>query len=194
MLQLLPRSLHGSLSPSPRSPVDHPWAPAQGRTHLLPCPHPHHSCFPPVDFRQKVNVNPSSWARTCPSPSIPQLKCCLLSAWKYQPMLVSSIFPFSVFLRSPSFPQTLPWKPCHLQGGLIPPCSGSGVPAGEPRDPTCTLPPAHGRQPSPTTPWGAPGGWDMGHPKGLSCSPAQETCSRSQIPGEETCRLLWEKR
>lgn len=139
-----------------------------------------------------MNPYPRTW--TCPSPSIPQLKRCLLSAWKYQPVLVSSIFPFFLFLRFLSFLQNSPWQPRHLQGGPTPPCLGSGVPVGGQRGPICTLPPVHGMHPGPTSPWGAQGGWGTGPPKGLSCSPAQETCSQSQIPREETCRLLWEKR
>lgn len=97
----------------------------------------------------------------------------------------AGFFHFS-FLSFPSFPQTSPWKPCHLQGQPIPPWSGSGDPAGEQRGPTCTLPPPHGMHPSPTNPWGAPGGLGHGTSQRVKLLPKhRKPAAKARFPGRK---------
>lgn len=114
-------------------------------------------------------MDPSPWAWNCSSPFISWLKHRLLSAWKYQPMLVSSIFPFCLFLPFPKphhgSPDTSKDTPSHLGLALVTLLGSKGVPPA----------PSHlpmGCTPAPTAHGVPQGDWDMGHPKGLSYSPS----------------------
>lgn len=95
-------------------------------------------------------MDPSPWAWTCPSPSISRLKHRLLSAWKYQPMLVSSIFPFCLFLPFPKphhgSPATFKDTPSHLGLALVSLLGSKGVPPAPSHLPVGCIPapPAHG--------------------------------------------------